>query len=165
MALELVTLAFFASVRLTADTSENFLITLDEIAALIGAIIAVFTTPIAKFFEITRCVGWVINDFTVPVPNCWLTILIPVLVIGAFAPGPPIKPAVTPLTTPETIAFVAICHLEIFPPFELSILSLATEAAAAVTPLITPTATAPRLLPNVAPVIAPSTKLTAVLRY
>ena len=61
MALELVTLAFFASVRLTADTSENFLITLDEIAALIGAIIAVFTTPIAKFFEITRCVGWVIN--------------------------------------------------------------------------------------------------------
>ena len=49
VALELVTLAFFASVRLTADTSENFLITLDEIAALIGAIIAVFTTPIAKF--------------------------------------------------------------------------------------------------------------------
>ncbi|WP_418918338.1 hypothetical protein, partial [Anaerotignum faecicola] len=46
VALELVTLAFFASVRLTADTSENFLITLDEIAALIGAIIAVFTTPI-----------------------------------------------------------------------------------------------------------------------
>ena len=55
MALELVTLAFFASVRLTADTSENFLITLDEIAALIGAIIAVFTTPIAKFFDVIFC--------------------------------------------------------------------------------------------------------------
>lgn len=49
---------------------RELLITLDEIAALIGAIIAVFTTPIAKFFEITRCVGWVINDFTVPIPNC-----------------------------------------------------------------------------------------------